>query len=171
MTITSTQLAPATTGTQIDGSLQNTFATQDDTGVANVRTCFEKKRYTFPLAVATAFATTAFEVPIQINDFKFKASSVQYLPAAALTSNSTNFQTITVEKGDLVGGARTVVASVATTPAGSGSWTALVPVPLTITASTATVLADQILTFKIAPAAGGVVVPAGTLIVDGYINV
>ena len=158
-----------TTGTQIQGAMQGLLAPQDATGVANVNTIFTKKRYKFLLPLATATSSTAFEIPIDINDFNMNVTSVKYFPAATLTSDSTNYQTIALEKGDLAAGTRTAIASVATTPAGSGSWSALVPVTIPITAANAFVSANASLMVKATVSGSGVVIPAGVLIVEGYI--
>jgi hypothetical protein len=59
------------------------------------------------------------------------------------------------------------VASITTEVTGSGSWTARVAVPLTLsTTAGSTVLEDlAALTFGIAKAASGVVVPKGRLVI------
>lgn len=87
---------------------------------------------------------------------------VRYVPGAALTADNTNYATITVSKRDSAGGTKTTVASRTTQVTGSGSWTAFVPVELTLAAAADILNAGGTLTFEIAKAGTGVVVPAGT---------
>lgn len=167
MSITSQPVAPATTGVQIDGAIQATFDTQDATGISNVRTLFEKKTYTFVFQVANAAGLTV-ELPLQVADFAFQVTAAKYLPSAAVTADNTNYQTLTLSKGDIVGGARTAIATRATTVAG-GSWTARIPVPLTITTTAASVTSGQQLYLQFAPTGTGVATPSGTFVVEGFI--
>ncbi len=87
-----------------------------------------------------------------------------YCPSAALTADNTDYATLSLAKRDGAGGASAAVASKATTVAGSGSWTAFVPVSLG-TISNGTLAAGNVLTFAIAKAGSGVAVPSGTLVV------
>lgn len=90
-------------------------------------------------------------------------SAVHYLPDASLTSNNTNYATLTVSTEDGAGGAVGTAASQTTkTTGGSGSWTAGTPVALTLGAAIS-LTAGQVLKVAIAKTAAGVVVPAGRL--------
>lgn len=88
---------------------------------------------------------------------------IEFVPAAALTANDTDYATITVRKRDGAGGAAVVVATLTTKiTGGSGNWTAFVPVSLgTITAPD--LLSGDLLTIEITKAGSGVAVPIGFL--------
>lgn len=87
-----------------------------------------------------------------------------YVPSGALATDETDYATLTLAKRDGAGGGSSTVAAKATNAAGSGSWTAFIPVSLG-TLSNASVAAGNVLTFAISKAGSGKAVPAGTLIV------
>ena len=75
--------------------------------------------------------------------------SIEYVPAAALTANDTNYATITIRKRDGAGGAAVTVASVTTKiTGGSGDWTAFQAVSLG-TIANADLLVGDLLTIEI----------------------
>lgn len=91
-----------------------------------------------------------------------------FIPDASLTSNSTNYATLSATVEDGAGGAVGTAASVTTKTSGgggSGNWTAGTPVALTLGATLA-LTAGQVVKFGIAKAAAGVVVPAGRFQLD-----
>ena len=87
-----------------------------------------------------------------------------FCPSAALTASDTDYATLALAKRDGAGGGSSSVASKATTTAGSGNWTAFVPVSLG-TISNGTLAAGNVLTLAISKAGNGVAVPSGTLVV------
>lgn len=104
-------------------------------------------------------------------DFQVKFTSVRFTPGAALTSDDTNYATVSLVYNDGAGGGDTVVASATTKTSGSGgtgSWVADTPVVIPITAANAVVPAGKNLQFKVAKTASGVVVPAGGFQARGY---
>lgn len=110
-------------------------------------------------------STTTAEVPIGMARRQSRVLAAYFIPAAALTADNTNYATLTISKRAAGGGSKTTVASVATQITGSGSWTAWVPVPLTIVTADATVTTLSQLSFEIAKPGTGVVVPIGKLVV------
>lgn len=86
--------------------------------------------------------------------------AVRFIPAAALTADNTNYATITVSRRNAAGGGKTTVASVTTQITGSGSWTAFVPVNVPV--SNDALEPGGTLTYEIAKAGTGVVVPVGS---------
>lgn len=115
-------------------------------------------------AAADATAETPFHAVVTKSQ---TVQSVQYTPAAALTSNDTNFATLQVRLRNADGSDGGLVASETTETAptgGSGNWTAFLAVSIPLLAGATLLLTDgESLTFEITKAAAGVVVPAGSL--------
>lgn len=103
------------------------------------------------------------ETPLGVAEEAATVTAVSYLPGDALTAHADNYATLLVSKRAAGGGSKTTVASVTTQIAGSGDWTAWAPVDIPVTSGALT--AGQGLTFEIAKAGSGVVVPAGKLVV------
>jgi hypothetical protein len=111
-------------------------------------------------AASTATAETAFyRAPVAGTII-----AAYFTPSAALTASDTDYATLSLAKRDGAGGSSAAVASKATNTAGSGSWTAFVPVSLG-TISNAALAAGNVLTLAIAKAGSGVAVPSGQLTV------
>lgn len=110
-------------------------------------------------AAGTATAESVIPRPM----LAARVVGVEFVPAAAVTANDTDYATITVRKRDGAGGAASVIASVTTKiTGGSGNWTAFVAVSLG-TITNADLLAGDILTVEITKAASGVAIPIGYL--------
>lgn len=113
-------------------------------------------------ADATAATATA-ESLIPRHPRQERVTSIEYVPAAALTANDTDYVTITIRKRDGAGGAAATVATLTTKiTGGSGDWTAFVPVSLG-TITNGDLLVGDLLTIEITKAASGKVVPIGFL--------
>lgn len=91
--------------------------------------------------------------------------SARYIPTGTLDGDDTDYATLSLAKRDGAGGAPAAVASFNTKDTGgSGDWAAFVGESLGAI-SNAAVVAGDLLTFAIAKAASGKIVPAGTLVV------
>lgn len=113
-----------------------------------------------------AAGTTTAERSIGIRfPYAVTILSAYYIPNANLTADDVNFATLKVWKRDSAGGTQTAIASASTTTGGTGNWTAFAPETLG-TISNASVAAGASLTFEITKTAGGVVVPAGQLVIE-----
>lgn len=89
---------------------------------------------------------------------------VEFIPAASLTADGSHYATLRVRRRTALGADGGVVAEIATTPSGSGDWTAFVPVPLTLTLNESPLLADgESLTMEILKTGNGVAVTVGSL--------
>lgn len=156
-------------GIQITDAMQGLMAPQDATGITNTNARFGVAHYKHS-QIAFAAAGVTFETPIdQVNsnlNAGINVTNAKYLPSAPLTAASTNYCTLTLEQATPAG-VVTVIGSAKTQPAGTGNWTAQVPVPLTITSLSAYVPAGNTLIFKMAQNVSGVAVPQGSFIVDG----
>lgn len=84
---------------------------------------------------------------------------------AALTAHGSNNATITVHKRTSAGATQTTVATLATNVAG-GNWVAGAPKVFALAAGAASVAAGSSLSFSIAKAGDGVVIPASCLVVE-----
>lgn len=107
-----------------------------------------------------AAADATAETPIGAVGAACTIGTIYYSPAAALTSDNTNFATIRVKKRT-AGGAAVTIASVTTKITDSGDWTAWKPVSLTISAGA--LASGDVLTYDITKSGLGVAVPAGVL--------
>lgn len=141
-------------------------------GEESVRTLY-RYRLSFYKSAADAMAsTTTTETIICEVPFDGVIKAIDYSPDAALTSNDTNYATITVGKS-VAGAASVAVATITTTTTSSGSWTKWVPIKGVLTTTTANLAVTgrnvkdatvgDVLTIAIAKASSGVAVPAGTL--------
>lgn len=95
------------------------------------------------------------------------ATNIRFLPDAALVADDTNYATIQINKYDSEGNNRTEIGVITTKTiglGGSGDWDAWKPVPLAI--SNQPIAAGCVVTINITKTAGGVIVPAGTLVVS-----
>jgi hypothetical protein len=106
-------------------------------------------------AAATATAVTVIGVMPAVAG---RAIQINYAPSAALTADATNFLTMTVRRNPAAGGAAVTIASVVTS---AGSWTALVPVTLTLV--NVALVSGDVLTVEITKSGTGVICPSGTL--------
>lgn len=105
-----------------------------------------------------------------------KVLRVYYVPAAGVTAHDSNYATITVSKYTAAGASKTTVATITTQTTGgggSGDWTALVPMEITLSSTLANRIVEPkaTLTYEIAKASSGVQLPAGKLVVvlgDAY---
>lgn len=118
-----------------------------------------------PAADGAASTATA-EVPMFHAPVKtLVVKSVRFIPAAALTADSTNFATITVRKRTATGADGGVVASRTTAlvaAGGSGDWVAFRSVLFNL-GTALTMSLGESLTVAITKSGTGVVVPAGVL--------
>lgn len=92
-------------------------------------------------------------------------SKVYFVPSANLTADNSNYATLAIAKRDGAGGGSSSVASKTTQVTGSGNLTAFVPLDLG-TVSNASMTAGNVLTVAISKTGTGVVVPAGTFIIE-----
>ena len=115
-------------------------------------------------ADAAAGDATA-EIPVFQPPDAVTITGAFYLPAAALTSNDTNYATLIVYKRGIDGSAPISIASQTTKTTGSGNWVAFDGVSLGTLSNTG-VSAGQIVTFEITKASSGVVVPRGILQIE-----
>jgi hypothetical protein len=149
-------LVAAVTSTELDYA--------DKVGPARIRHNLGK--------AADAAAATAASFGLDpVTDVDFKVTSVRFTPGAALTSDDTNYATLSLVYNNGAGGSDTVVATATTKTSGgggTGNWTADTPVTIAITAANAVVPAGSNLQFKIAKTGTGVVVPAGGAHARGY---
>lgn len=107
-----------------------------------------------------AAATATAETSIGVTDRARILTAAYINPDAALTADVANNATINVYKGD----ASTLVASITTSPAGSGSWVAFTPIPLDLQSEAIrTLAAGESLSFEITKGGTGVVVPASSI--------
>lgn len=116
-----------------------------------------------------AASDTTAETPLFSPESGAVVLSVKYLPSAALTADNTNYATLSVDSRDAAGGSNAVIASITTEITGTGDWVAFVAEDFGTLANTA-IVAGGAVTFAIAKAGTGVVVPAGALQVE-YVNV
>lgn len=115
-------------------------------------------------AVDGAANTATSEIAVGVCPQASKLVKAYYISAAGLTAHDTNYATITVSRYTAAGGSKTTIATVTTKiTGGTGDWTALVPVPITIQADNA-IPAGALITYEIAKAASGVAIPAGSLV-------
>jgi hypothetical protein len=113
-------------------------------------------------------ATTTAETPFYTARYRETLLRAKYTPAAALTSNDTNYATLKVWKRSVDGATQTAIGSEATTTTDTGSWTAFVSVEVALLA---TALAPgESLLFEITKAGTGVAVPAGILEIQTEVN-
>lgn len=154
---------------QINGSLYGLLSPLNDTEKARVRGAIGTSRnYAFHKAAVDAAASTTSNVVIAKVGARLKVTSVEVLPAATLTADATNNATITLEAVDGLGGAGVVIATATTTAGGTGNWTALTKVPLTLTPANVVVEGEtfpKYLTLRIAKGGTGVTVPVATVFV------
>lgn len=116
----------------------------------------------------SAAATTAYTAGFLVRMPRAcRVLGAAYLPIGAATADATNNATLNVVKGDGLGGAETVAATITTNVAG-GSLAAGVVKALTISSTVANtrIPLGGVLAFSIAKGGTGVAVPAGTFTVD-----
>lgn len=113
-------------------------------------------------------ATTSDAAPAFVAPTDGRLLGAKFVPHAALTADPTNNATLSVDKRDGAGGAATQMATGTTTAGGTGSFVAAVPVALTPSAVAATVrwAKNQLVSFAISKAGTGVIVPAGSWVID-----
>lgn len=148
------------TGLEITDAMQGLIAPQEESGVEMVVERFGIARYRWSQSVAIA-ANGAIRVPCGIAEQNMNVISAQYLTGDALTSNSSNYATLSLEQATSAG-TTTAIGSSLTTPAGTGSWTARVPVDIDLTQASCYIPAGNQVVFRVAQAASGVIVPVGT---------
>lgn len=92
---------------------------------------------------------------------------ISITPTAGVTANDTDYATITLKKYDGAGGAAVTLATLVTNVAG-GSWTALVPKAVTLSATGADLVVtnNNVFTITIAKASSGVVIPASVIVIE-----
>lgn len=92
-----------------------------------------------------------------------RITAIEYVPAAALTADDTDYVTITVRKRDGAGGAAVTVATMTSKiTGGSGNWSAFQAVSLG-TIANPDLLVGDLLTIEITKAGAGKAVPIGFL--------
>lgn len=131
-----------------------------------IRRTFQLRK---PAADAMASDTTAYTAADQI--YMTRAGRILgawIVPQSTLTAHDSNYATVKVVKGDGAAGAETIMASVATTTTASGNWAAGVPEALTVSSTVANtrIARGNVLSFSIAKAASGVVVPICSIAVE-----
>lgn len=121
-----------------------------------------------PAADAMASTTTAYTAA----DGTYMPAAGRILgawvqPQSTLTASDTDYATVKVVKGDNAAGAETIMASVATTTTASGNWAAGVKEALTVSSTVANtrIAKGEVLSFSIAKAGSGVVVPISSITV------
>lgn len=121
-----------------------------------------------PKAVdGSAAATTSETVLGSVPDIgAVRVYDAHFAPLSALTADAANYATITLSKYTAAGGSKTTVASLLTDVAG-GSWTAKVRKALSLSAVSGAIdlEAGALLTYEIAKASSGVVVPQSAIVV------
>lgn len=124
-----------------------------------------------PGADAMAADTTAYTVADQIRmprAGRILGAAIQ--PTAALIADAGNYATVAVDKGDGLGGAGVIMASIATTivAPGSNSWVAGKSIPLVLSTTLADLhfLAGAVLGFAVAKTGTGVVVGVCAISID-----
>lgn len=123
-----------------------------------------------PDADAMAADTTAYTAADQIRmaaPGRVLGATIQ--PLSTLTASDSNYATINVVTGDGAAGTAVVAASQTTkSTGGSGNWAAGASEALTLSSTLADTrfVAGAVLSFNIAKASSGVVVPACTISVD-----
>lgn len=117
---------------------------------------------------AAATATTSDAAPGFVAPTDGRLLGAKFLPHAALTADPTNNATLSVDKRDGAGGAATQMATGTTTAGGTGSFVTAVPVALTLSATLANLrwAKNQLVSFAISKGGTGVVVPAGSWVID-----
>lgn len=104
----------------------------------------------------TEYVIARFPVATKVVSAHFTGAS------GGIAAHASNTATLTVSKRDGAGGSATPIAAYTSNTAG-GDVTQWVPKALTVTEADSVVPAGGILTFKIAKASSGVVVPAGEI--------
>ena len=98
---------------------------------------------------------------------KAKVKAIYFLPTSGgLTADATDYATITVSKRDSAADNKASLGTITTTVASSGNLTQGVAEAFVLTAANVVVAAGSTVTFEIAKAGSGVVVPAGRFILD-----
>lgn len=114
-------------------------------------------------AADAAAGTATAESLIPRHPRQERVVAIEYIPAAALTANDTDYATLTVYKRAAAGGSQTALASITTKiTGGSGNWTAFVAVDFG-TIATPDLLVGDNLTVAITKAGSGVAIPIGFL--------
>lgn len=131
--------------------------------------CFNDTHVVYAKPAVDAMAADTTLLWVLPLDKKVEILSVSFMPYGSLTSNDTNYATISLEYDDGAGGADTQVAAALTTTTGTGNFTAGTQVNIPLSATPANRVVDGFtarkwLIFKIAKAASGVAVPAGRMV-------
>ena len=125
------------------------------------------KLYVWPKAAADGMAATTTAATLFGQTSKIgKVTEAYITPDSTLTSDNTDYATITVKKLTADGATAATVASVTTKLAasgGSGNWVQYVKVPLTLASADLSVEAGGAFTVEIAKAGAGVIVPVSFL--------
>lgn len=161
---------PVTTGVQFRDAMKRLLASLDSTGDSNTDKYVGTRRWR--MTVASVTAGGSLEVPFEILDVPVQVTSVKVLPNSALTSNNTDFATLTLEFDDGAGGSKSTIATANTANAaggGTGNWSAAQAQSLAITSANASVASGKQLLFKVAQTANGVATPILTLYVDAVL--
>lgn len=111
-------------------------------------------------AAATLAETIVFSAPAGAI-----VLGVRFNPSAALTADNTDYATLTVARRDAAGANAADIAEITTEITGTGDWVAFVAEDFAPLDNTSIVAGGSV-TFEIAKAGSGVVVPAGILQVD-----
>lgn len=158
----------AMAGYIVDAIQANGTASPNVAAQAEVSRLRKKQIVCWPLLADEAMASTATDVVVWRTPAAgaWRLASARYVaPAAGLTADNTNFATLAIKWNDDAGGAQTTVGSVATTVAGSGTWTAnrSVNIPL---ATDPSVPAASAIHFTTTKSGTGVIVRAGILMLE-----
>lgn len=123
--------------------------------------------YYLKTAVDGAAGTATTNLTFGMARRQVRLRAAYWMPEAALTSDNTNYATITVSKRPAAGGADVVVATGATQITGTGSFVAGIAVPLVLSTVAGAIIFEQFSSYRfgITKTGTGVVVGVGTLIV------
>ena len=129
-----------------------------------------REQFSFEKTAAdgTAATTTAYSAtPGMYAARDGRLLGAKIIPHGALTADNANNATINIDKSDGLGGAATAMASL-TTNVASGNWVAAAFKTMALSATPANLrfTKGQLISFDIAKAASGVVVPACTIVFD-----
>lgn len=127
---------------------------------------------TASLSGAVATASTNGFACLMKTDRALKVKDIQLCPSGTVTSDNTNYASLSLQKNDAAGGAGVNIAVGNTTNTGAtlalGTLAANTSYSLTVTAANATVNANQALIVSIIKPGSGVAIPAGSVIVLRY---
>lgn len=129
---------------------------------------FALRSHQVVVAIPTDVAGTAYAIPLVDQGRDILVTSVTIVPGAALTSNDTNYKTLSLKTGDKAGGALSAAIAqkdTRTAPSGgTGNWVARTAISLF--AGRATVAAASTLYLEVAVTGSGVALTGANFVVN-----